>query len=55
MTLMLKRLKQKLKSMRKMLEIVFVEEMNPLTRGTTRKGQDLIRPLVKKSIFSVQP
>ena len=54
MTLMLKRLKQKLKSMRKMLEIVFVKEMNPLTRGTTRKGQDLIRLLVKKSIFSVQ-
>ena len=31
---MLKRLKQKLKSMRKMLEIMFVEEMNPLTRGS---------------------
>lgn len=51
MMLMLKRLNRKLKSMRKMLEIVFVEEMNPLTRGTTLKGQDLIRPLVKKSMF----
>ena len=51
MTLMLKRLNRKLKSMRKMLEIVFVEEVNPLTRGTNLKGQDLIRPLVKKSMF----
>ena len=31
-----------------------VEEMNPLTGGTTLKGKDLIRPLVKTLHCAVQ-
>ena len=52
MTLMLTRVKQKLKSMRKMLEIVFVKEMNPLTRNNSERSRSNQAACEKKHFFS---